>query len=288
TAVVLGGTSVFGGRGTVWGTVLGLFAISVLQNGLRLAALPSELTGVLTGVVLVATIALGRLRAAETAPAEDEDTMKNSQLGVLSGVILAGSLIVAGTNVYLVHSLRSSDAAPLPVTSSKRLTVAMMPKAKGDPYFISCRVGAEEAAREAGVDLIWDGPTGLDASKQNEVVEGWITRGVDAIAVAVENAPGISTVRRKAKPRGITVLRWDADALPDARDYFINQATPEGIGYTLTDEAARLLNSRGEFAVVTGALSAANQNEWIANIRKRLGEKYPQLKLATIRPSDDD
>lgn len=62
TAVVLGGTSVFGGRGTIWGTILGLFAISVLQNGLRLAALPSELTGVLTGVVLVLTIGLGRLR----------------------------------------------------------------------------------------------------------------------------------------------------------------------------------------------------------------------------------
>src|SRR5207247_3121277 len=76
-AVVLGGTSVFGGRGTVWGTVLGLFAISVLQNGLRLAALPSELTGVLTGVVLVGTIALGRLRgaAATLGPAEiEEDT----------------------------------------------------------------------------------------------------------------------------------------------------------------------------------------------------------------------
>jgi len=163
-----------------------------------------------------------------------------------------------------------------------------MPKAKGDPYFISCRAGAEEAAREAGVDLIWDGPTGLDASKQNEVVEGWITRGVDAIAVAVENAPGISTVLRKARARGIKVLTWDADALPDARDYFINQATPEGIGFTLTDEAARLLGGKGEFAVVTGALSAANQNEWIVYIKKRLAEKYPQLKLATIRPSDDD
>jgi rhamnose transport system permease protein len=294
TAVVLGGTSVFGGRGTVWGTVLGLFAISVLQNGLRLAALPSELTGVLTGVVLVATIALGRLRgaSADTADAGDiEDTMKNSQLALLSGVILAGSLIVAGTNVWLVHSLRSdsgSGTMPAATKSGKRLTIAMMPKAKGDPYFISCRAGAEEAAKEADVDLIWDGPTGLDASKQNEVVEGWITRGVDAIAVAVENAPGISTVLRKARARGIKVVTWDADAQPDARDYFINQATPQGIGYTLTDEAARLLNGKGEFAIVTGALSAANQNQWIDNIKKRLAEKYPDLKLATIRPSDDD
>ena len=62
TAVVLGGTSVYGGRGTVWGTLFGLFSISVLQNGLRLAALPSELTGVLTGTVLILAIGLGRLR----------------------------------------------------------------------------------------------------------------------------------------------------------------------------------------------------------------------------------
>ena len=63
TAVVLGGTSVFGGRGTIWGTLFGLFALSVLQNGLHLAALPSELTGVLTGVLLVVTIGIDRLRS---------------------------------------------------------------------------------------------------------------------------------------------------------------------------------------------------------------------------------
>src|SRR3989442_8129021 len=163
-----------------------------------------------------------------------------------------------------------------------------MPKAKGDPYFVSCRSGAEEAARELGVDLIWDGPTSLEAAKQNELVETWITRKVDAIAVAVENRAGISTVLRKARERGIHVLTWDADAEPDAREFFVNQATAEGIANALTDEAARLLGGAGEFAVVTGALSAANQNEWIAFIRKRLAEKYPNLKLATIRPSDDD
>ena len=41
TAVVLGGTSIFGGRGSIVGTLLGLFAIAILQNGLRLADLPA-------------------------------------------------------------------------------------------------------------------------------------------------------------------------------------------------------------------------------------------------------
>ena len=313
TAVVLGGTSVFGGRGTLAGTLLGLFALAVLRNGLRLAAFPSELAGILTGTLLLATIAIDRLRireradpdvyssARDAAPAGAplpapagallEADVKNSQVAVLCGAVLAGSLIVAGTNVWLVRTLApASPAAAAPAAadpSARRPVIAMMPKAKGDPYFASCRVGAEEAARELGVELIWDGPTGLDAAKQNEVVENWITRKVDAIAVAVENRAGISTVLRKARERGIRVLTWDADAEPDARDFFVNQATSEGIATTLTDEAARLLGGKGEFAIITGALSAANQNEWIAYIRKRL-PTHPGLTLATIRPSDDD
>ena len=49
-----------------------------------------------------------------------------------------------------------------------------------------------------------------------------------------------------------------------------------------------MLNGKGEFAIITGALSAANQNEWIANIKKRMADQHPGLTLATIRPSDDD
>jgi rhamnose transport system substrate-binding protein len=289
TAVVLGGTSVFGGRGTLWGTLLGLFLISVLQNGLHLAALPSEMVGVLTGAVLVITISIDRLhRRAMPAVQTPKDTfeMKNSHVAILCATIVCAALIIAGTNVWLVRTLAVTPPAPGP--GGRRPVVAMMPKAKGDPYFVSCRAGAEQAAKEAHVELIWDGPTGLDPAKQNELVEGWITRKVDVIAVSVENQAGISTVLRKARERGIDVITWDADAALDARDFFINQATPEGIGFTLTDEAARLLDKKGEFAIVTGALSAANQNQWITFIKQRLAEKYPDLKLLTIRPSDDD
>jgi rhamnose transport system substrate-binding protein len=331
TAVVLGGTSVFGGRGTLWGTLLGLFSLSVLRNGLRLAALPSEFAGVLTGVLLLSTIAIdvySRRARGASGPSEARSRraralggggpsalrnvtsrgaeipglpygdfeVKNSQVAVVCAAIIVGALIVASTNVWLVRSVVPAVPPRAYLTGSvqtaqpsvARRVIAMMPKAKGDPYFVSCRAGAEEAAQELGVELIWDGPTGLDAAKQNEVVENWITRKVDVIAVAVENRAGISTVLRKARERGIKVLTWDADAEPDARDFFVNQATPEGIGNTLTDEASRLLGGKGEFAIITGALSAANQNEWIAFIKKRVGEKHPGLTLATIRPSDDD
>jgi len=299
TAVVLGGTSIFGGRGTITGTVLGLAAIVVLQNGLRLSALPAELTGILTGVLLVVTIAIDRsftraggIRA--RVAQESEEEMRNSQLAILSGVILAAALIVAGSNWYLVRSIAvkapsagvtpSATGAATPVA----MTLGMMPKAKGDPYFVSCRKGAEDAAKELGVELIWDGPTDLDPAKQNEVVEGWITRAVNVIAVSVENEAAISTVLRKARERGIKVITWDADAQKDSRDFFINQATPQGIGQTLTDDVARIMGEEGEFAIITASLSAANQNEWIKHIKARLAEKYPKMKLVDIRPSDGD
>jgi ribose/xylose/arabinose/galactoside ABC-type transport system permease subunit/ABC-type sugar transport system substrate-binding protein len=287
TAVVLGGTSIFGGRGTIQGTVLGLFAIAVLQNGLRLAALPSELAGILTGAVLLVTITLERLSAKPAEPirpSSEEFEVRNSQVAVLSGVILLAALIVAGSNWLLMRNYQPDRTR---TARQERITVAMMPKSKGNAYFIACRKGAEQAAQELGVDLIWDGPSDPDPAKQNEVIEAWITRGVDVIAVSVENSIGISPVLRKARERGIKVVTWDSDADPDARDFFVNQATPQGIGQTLTDQAARIMKGKGEFAIIKASVTAANMIAWENEIKARLKEKYPDMKLAVVRPCDD-
>ena len=188
---------------------------------------------------------------------------------------------LATAGVALLASLTSVFAA------DSKLIVTMMPKAKGNAYFISCKIGAEKAAKELGVELLFDGPTDSNAAKQNEIVENWITLGVDVITVAAENKESISTALRKAEKQGIKVITFDADALPDARSFFVNQATPEGIANGLMDEAARLCGEEGEFAIITATLTAGNQREWMKYINQRLAEKYPKMKLVAVRPSDD-
>lgn len=56
TAVVLGGTSIFGGRGTILGTVIGLCLIQALKNGLSLAGVKGDGTIMLIGAVLILAI----------------------------------------------------------------------------------------------------------------------------------------------------------------------------------------------------------------------------------------
>jgi rhamnose transport system permease protein len=218
----------------------------------------------------------------------EELKMRNSQLAVLCVVILLAALIVVGGNFLLVRNLPvASEGRSAGPVAPKALTVAMMPKSKGNAYFIACQKGAEEAAKELGINLIWDGPTDPDPAKQNEIVETWIARGVDVIAVSCENKEGLSTVLRKARAAGIKVVTFDADAESDARDFFVNQATPEGIGNILMDDAAKAMGGKGEFAIITSSLTAANQNEWLKYIEARRAAKYPEIKMATLRPCDD-
>lgn len=58
TAVVIGGTSLFGGRGGVWGTLVGAFIVAVLRSGLTQAGIDSLYQDVATGILVIAAVAL--------------------------------------------------------------------------------------------------------------------------------------------------------------------------------------------------------------------------------------
>jgi ribose transport system permease protein len=61
-AIILGGTSLFGGRGSVWGTLIAVLILGTLNNGLTLMNVSSFWQDVTRGVVLLMAVGLDQLR----------------------------------------------------------------------------------------------------------------------------------------------------------------------------------------------------------------------------------
>lgn len=166
--------------------------------------------------------------------------------------------------------------------------IGVMPKLVGIPYFNACEEGVEEAAKELGLSSVeYDGPVMNDVAKQSEMIDSWIARGFQVIAVAPNDPDAIAPVLRKARKRGIKVLAWDADSAKDSRDFFINQATYDDIGRTLIEVMAEGIGGTGETAIITGSLTAANQNIWMERMREHI-KKYPNMKIVDVRASEED
>jgi fructose transport system permease protein len=61
TAVVIGGTSLFGGRGSIIGTLIGVLIVGVFRNGLTLMGVPSVYQVLVTGVLVILAVATDQL-----------------------------------------------------------------------------------------------------------------------------------------------------------------------------------------------------------------------------------
>lgn len=58
TAAILGGASLAGGRGTIWGAMIGVFFMGLMKNVLIISRFSSEWQGIVLGAVLIAAVAI--------------------------------------------------------------------------------------------------------------------------------------------------------------------------------------------------------------------------------------
>jgi rhamnose ABC transporter rhamnose-binding protein len=171
----------------------------------------------------------------------------------------------------------------------KKITIALLPKQKGLKYFTSCAEGAQEAAKELGdVELIYDGPTDGRAEKAANMIDRWIQKRIDVIAVSPNDPDVLSSPMERARKKGRHVITWDADAPASTRAFFVNQATAQEIGYALVDTMAKDIGGEGEVAILSATAAAANQNAWIKHMKARMAEKYPKMTLVGIKYPGED
>jgi rhamnose transport system substrate-binding protein len=208
--------------------------------------------------------------------------------GFRAGALLTAAM-VAGT-LAACGSVGKSDegAASSGPKDGKRYRIAMVPKFTSDPYFKAADQGAQEAAKELGVEVSFNGPVDADVSKQAEIIEQFAQQRYDAITVSANDADALVPAMEAARNDGIKTSTFDADVKPPGREVFLNQATFAGMGKTMVDMMAEQTGGKGDFLVVTAVLTAPNQNRWIEEMRAYIKEKYPEMRIKAVLPGNED
>jgi ABC-type sugar transport system substrate-binding protein len=224
-------------------------------------------------------------------------------LGLMTGSALAASAWTGGddlpTNPLACDGTPSAAAAKPydggsptnpPDRKGKKITVVDVPKLIGIGYFNATSKGIQDAAAELGnVDAKTDGPTKANIDEQITFLDNYITSGVDGILFAANDPVAIAPVLKKALEKGINVVGYDANSIPEARQWFVNQAEFNGIAKALVDSMAAEVGGEGGVAIVTSTFTTPNQARWIAEMAAYAEKCHPKMKwLETVEAQEDN
>ncbi|CAN5773818.1 hypothetical protein BH18ACI5_BH18ACI5_23070 [soil metagenome] len=128
---------------------------------------------------------------------------------------------------------------------SGTLTIAVIPKGTSHAFWQSIHAGAERAAQELGITVVWRGPLREDdRDSQVTELENAVTRGVNGIAIAPLDDAALAGSVSSAMKRGVPVVIFDSGLKGD--DYVSFVATDNDKGGRLAGEhMAKLLNGKG-------------------------------------------
>ena len=200
------------------------------------------------------------------------------------------NLVLALALALFLFALSCIRVSEEKTSSKKEIKIGVMPKLKGIDFFNAAEKGVREAGQELGVFIDFDGPVTNDVTLQAQMVETWIAKKYDAIAIAPNDPEAIAPVLIKARSRGIKVVAWDADTQPEARDLFVNQCGASSIAKAVVDVMAEGAAKEAKYITITGSLTAANQNIWIAEMEKYRQATYPKMinLSPTPKASEED
>ncbi|WP_238343637.1 autoinducer 2 ABC transporter substrate-binding protein [Gracilibacillus saliphilus] len=211
-------------------------------------------------------------------------------LGVLLALVVSGCNM-KGTSKEPYHVVYSSKEITEQTEYQKSSTykIAIVPKVMNIPYFNAVEQGVMEAGDDLQVEVIYQGPSVANARQQIEVINQLVqNEDIDVLAVSANDPEQLLPSLKKAEQMGIKVITWDADTAAEGRSFFINMVQDETLGRHLMDTLAWNIDEKGKFAIMTGADTAANLNEWLYWINQQHQEFYPDMQLVETVAANDD
>jgi ribose transport system substrate-binding protein len=191
-------------------------------------------------------------------------------------------LIVLSALVFLSCSKSAQQGAG----GKKKLTIAVIPKGTTHEFWKSIQAGSIKAARELSaqgqeVEIIWKGPLREDDREQQiQVVEGFISQGVDGIVLAPLDNRALVRPVEEAKSAGVPTVIIDSALDSNSITSFVATDNRKG-GQLAADRMGQLLNGKGKVLVLRYQEGSASTQDREAGFIEQLKSKYPNIELVS-------
>jgi len=165
----------------------------------------------------------------------------------------------------------------------ERPLYAVIPKGQAHIFWQTVHAGAAAAAKEAGVDIDWNGPAQeTNYAGQISIVDDFINRQVDGIELAPTDKDALVPVIARARQAHIPLSIIDSGA--NTADFVSFVATDNyGGGVMAARRLAKILNARGKVAVVAVVPGGASTIAREKGFQETLAKDFPDLKIVAFQ-----
>ncbi len=163
---------------------------------------------------------------------------------------------------------------------SGKSIIGVIPKATSHMFFMSIHAGVDQAAKDFGVEVQWNGPNEeTDHARQIAIVDAMVAQRVAAIAISATDERTLAIPVKRAIDAGIPVTVFDSGV--NVEDYVTFVATDNyGAGVTAARRLAALIGGKGKVAMVAhkpgGTSTVLREQGFEATIAK----EFPAVQIA--------
>ena len=312
TAVLLGGVSIFGGRGTIAGVILALFLLGGIQKALLLSeSISSYWIQIVTGFLLVGSVLGPNLarRVEEARRRRSSHTKRRvHEVDTSARPLRAVRRARPGRGARrrrLRRAPRTTTARRASARARRRvgrrgadpgaeikkgLKTVSIPKQLGNPYEEFEHSGIDEALKELGGSNRISGPTDAGASSQISIINAAVQQKPDAIIIAGNDpnavAPGAQAGRASAASRSSA---WTPTSRPTRAASSSTRSRRQLVGENQVESIAQADRRQGRHR---DPLGDGQRDEPERLDQGHEGElkkpKYKDMKLVKVAYGDDD
>jgi ribose transport system substrate-binding protein len=165
---------------------------------------------------------------------------------------------------------------------SGKKTIAVIPKGVSHSFWQSVKAGADAAARDLDVNIIWKGPASeTDIAGQINIVEDMINQNVDGIVLAPSHGDSLVPMVERAQKQGIPVTIFDSGISTQNYLSYVSTDNRQG-GVVAAKRLAEKLGGKGKAAILGVKKGSVSTDEREEGFRETIAKEFPGITLVPI------